>query len=183
MPMPMPSILSLRTTSFAAGTILVTVVFLQQRNSIATCYRHRRGIWGIARWIWLGDYLPPQLRQSMDELDEVQTLITNSEQELEQIEISIERIRLESVDDDDDDDEITDSTQTKMASRALFQHNPKLRTQIGIFSNTLDTLAASIDSIKSHSDDEVKQRKKQLSNGIVKLMNDLDSIIASLHAR
>jgi hypothetical protein len=121
----------------------------------------------------------------MDELDEVQTLMAKSEQELEQIEISIERIRLESVDydDDDDDDEITDSTQTEMASRSLFQHNPKLRTQIGMFSNTLDTLAASIDSIKSHSDDEVKQRKKQVSNGIVKLMNDLDSIIASLNAR
>lgn len=177
--------ISPRTASFAAGAILVTSVLLHERKNIATCYRRRRGIRGIARWIWLGDHLPPKLRQSMDELDEIQERMTKSEQELEKIEISVERIRLESIDVDNDDDGDSDiilnSTRTEMQSSSLiFQQCPELRTQIGIFSSTLDKIAASIDAVKSHSDDEVKKRKKQLSNGIVKLMNDLDSIITSI---
>lgn len=172
-------IISLRTASFTAGTILVTGILLHQRKSITTCYRRRRGIGGIARWIWLGDYLPPQLRQSMDALDEVEILMAKSEQELEQIEVSVERIRLESV-----DDEIMNSTPSEdTENSSIFQQNPELRTQIGIFSNNLDKLAAKIDSIKSHSDEEVKQRKKCMSNGIVKLMNDLDTMIASFDSR
>ena len=150
-----------------------------------TCYQRRRGIGGISRWIWLGDYLPPQVRQSMDELDEAQEVLENSQKELELLEISIQRIQLESVDDNGDDEIIImNSTRTETESNSLlFQHNPALRTRIGMFSNSLDHLAASIDSIKSHSDHEVKQRKKKLSNGIVNLMNDLDSLIAPFDAR
>jgi len=114
----------------------------------------------------------------MDELDGVEILMAKSVQELEQIEVSVERIRLESV-----DDEIMNSTPSDMENSSIFQQNPELRTQIGIFSNNLDKLAAKIDSIKSHSDEEVKQRKKCMSNGIVKLMNDLDTMIASFDSR
>ena len=63
----------------------------------------------------------------------------------------------------------------------LFHQYPQLRTKIGVFSNKLDTLAASIDSIQSHSDEEVKRRKKQLSNTIVEFMSELDRTIASLN--
>ncbi len=120
----------------------------------------------------------------MDELDEAQKLLEKSQEEFELLEISVERMRLESVDYDDVDDIIMNSTQTETENTSsLFQHNPVVRTQIGIFSNNLDQLAALIDSLKSHSDHEVKQRKKMLSNGIVKLMNDLDSLIAPFDAR
>ena len=60
-----------------------------------------------------------------------------------------------------------------------FERDPKLRTRIGLYSNTLDKLASSIDSVMSHNDEEVKGRKKSLSNNIVKLMDELDKLISS----
>lgn len=145
---------------------------------------------GIARLIWLGDFLPPQLRISMDKLDEIEALMLKSQQELEQIEISVERIRLESVDDDRTmtysdaaAGTAASSEETTDIQISVFRQKPELRTQIGVYSYKLDTLAASIDSVKSHSDDEVKRRKKQISNGIVKLMNDLDTIIVSFNLK
>jgi hypothetical protein len=57
--------------------------------------------------------------------------------------------------------------------------DPKYRTRIALYSNTLDTLASSIDSILSYNDDDVKRRKKLLSNTIVMLMDDLDKLLSS----
>jgi hypothetical protein len=57
--------------------------------------------------------------------------------------------------------------------------DPKYRTRIALYSNTLDTLASSIDSIMTYNDDDVKRRKKLLSNTIVRLMDDLDKLLSS----
>lgn len=140
---------------------------------------------GFLRLLWIGDHLPPHLRQSMDTLDNVEEKMGKSGEQLEQIEILVERARLESVDgsntssSDADEDEMNSDEVKKQ----IFQHNPEMRMKIGIFSNKLDTLAASIDSVKSHSDTEVKQRKKHLSTRIVELMNELDRMIASLNLK
>ena len=179
------------TVVAAGGAILVTAGLMlllqhQRRNFVSEFYRRHRGMSGLLRYAWLGDHLPPQIRQSMNDLDHAEKLMVESEEELEQIEILIERARLESVDDG--------STATAASSPAagaakddesrkqsLFQQDPKLRTRIGLYSNTLDKLASSVDSVKSHSDEEVKRRKKTLSNNIVELMNELDRMISTFH--
>ena len=196
----MSSPLSLKSASVAAATVLTTTLLFYNHKTIQTYYKEYRGYKGLLRYIWVGDYLPPKLRQSMDKLDQVEIRITKSDEQLEQIEILIERTRLESVDagstttknnatskSDEGASSIHQQsineekiTQEELTNR-LFQQYPKLRTKIGIFSNKLDTLAACIDDIKSHSDDEVKARKKYLSNRIVELMNGLDGMIASLN--
>lgn len=193
----MSSPLSLKSASVAAATILTTTLLIYKHKTIKTYYKEHRGYKGLLRYIWVGDYLPPKLRQSMDKLDQVEIRITKSDEQLEQIEVLIERARLESVDGsttnigtrDDEGTSIQQKqsqsindkiTQEELTNR-LFQQYPKLRTKIGIFSNKLDTLAACIDDIKSHSDDEVKTRKKYLSNRIVELMNGLDGMIATLN--
>jgi len=177
----------LKTTSIVAATatILTSGLLLFNRAAIKEYYRSRRGTKGIIRYIWLGDYLEPHLRQSMNELDKVEVRIDKSDRQLEEIEILIERARLESVDGSTTPLSISQQTQNEKTTQEeltnrLFQQYPKLRTQIGIFSNKLDTLAACIDDIQSHADDEVKTRKKGLSNRIVDLMNGLDTMIASL---
>lgn len=176
----MPPSQPLKTTSVvaAATTILTSGLFLYNRAAIKEHYRSHRGYQGIMRYIWLGDYLEPHLRQSMNELDKVEVRIDKSDRQLEEIEILIERARLESV---DGSRTISPekATQEELTNR-LFQQYPKLRTQIGIFSNKLDTLAACIDGIQSHNDDEVKIRKKGLSNRIVELMIGLDTMITTL---
>mmetsp|Transcript_3704 Transcript_3704/g.8107 ORF Transcript_3704/g.8107 Transcript_3704/m.8107 type:complete len:191 (-) Transcript_3704:113-685(-) len=174
---------SLRSATAAAAAILATGILLHQRNALTSYYRRNRGMPGLLRLVWVGDCLPPHLRQSMDDLDKVEDRMCKSEDQLEQIEILVERARLESV-----DGSSSATSQTPAADvnsdelkAQLFQQNPELRTRIGIFSNKLDTLAAIIDSIKSHSDEEVKRRKKQYSNRIVELMDELDRMIASLN--
>ena len=182
---------SFKTASIATATILSTALLLYQKDTIKAFYTKHRGYKGILQLIWVGDYLPPKLRKSMNELDKVEVRIVKSDQQLEQIEVLIERARLESVDGstkltprmkngNNNPQPQAQISQEELTNR-LFQQYPQLRTKIGIFSNKLDTLAACIDDIKSHSDDEVKSRKKALSNRIVALMNSLDGMIATLN--
>jgi len=183
---------SIKTASIATATILSTALLIYQKDTIKASYTKHRGYKGILQLIWVGDYLPPKLRKSMNELDKVEVRIVKSDQQLEQIEVLIEKARLESVDgstkltprmkngNSSKPQPQAQVSQEELTNR-LFQQYPQLRTKIGIFSNKLDTLAACIDDIKSHSDEEVKSRKKALSNRIVALMNGLDDMIATLN--
>ncbi len=137
----------------------------------------------------MGDHLPPEIRISMNDLDDVERRMDKSQEELETIEISIESARLESLDDGTTMDTAgacglaTDASKDvheSMERSILFQQDPTLRTRIGLLSYTLDTLASTIDSVESHSDEEVKKRKKALSNKIVEMMNELDRMISTL---
>lgn len=148
---------------------------------------------GLLRCAWLGDHLPPEIRTSMNELDDVEERMKKSREMLENIEISIEwaRLEMESV----DDGTTTATTAAERATPAtdrskvdesitmrslLFQRDPKWRTRIGTYSNTLDMLASNLDAVKSHSDVEVRERKKALSNEIVRLMNELDRLVGTI---
>ena len=129
----------------------------------------------------------------MDELDTVDERMAMAEVQLESIEILVERTLLESVDGGGYDNNTSDdasSAQNKNTNeirnnddvqKQLFQQHPELKKDIALFSNLLDKLAASVDGINSHSDGEVKRRKKQLSNKIVCLMNEMDRMLASLN--
>ena len=140
----------------------------------------------MLRYIWVGDYLPPHIREAMDKLDTVGKRMIEAEMKLEEIEILIGRVELESVDgprqeqnySNDASDTVDDKEELK---KQLFQRYPELRTKIGLFSTSLDKLAYTIDSINSHRDADVKTRKKQLSNKIVELMNSLDRMVSSLN--
>ena len=185
--MPSPS---LKSATAAAAVVITTGVLIHQRNTITSSYHQHRGIDGILRLLWEGDHLPPHLRQSMDQLEKIEGRMIKSETQLEHIEVLVEKARLDSVDgstatadadDNNKEDKDKDTLSAEEVKASLFQSNPELRTRIGIFSNKLDTIAAQIDDVKSHSDEEVKQKKKQLSNRIVQLMNEMDGMIASLN--
>lgn len=141
----------------------------------------------MLRYIWIGDFLPPHIREAMDKLDNVSERMIKAELQLEEIEILIGRVELESVDGpkllpEQDSNNAADTVDNKEDfKKQLFQRYPELRTKIGLFSSSLDKLAYTIDSINSHRDADVKTRKKQLSNKIVELMNTLDSMVSSLN--
>ncbi|ACI64553.1 predicted protein [Thalassiosira pseudonana CCMP1335] len=172
------SSLSAKTTASIASAVILTGVLIHQRCNITRCYNDYRGMQGMLRYIWVGDYLPPSIRQSMDELDKVGQGLLSADDQLDLIETKVQRAQLESVDGPTDggSDNNGDDLQ-----KQIFQQNPELRKDIGVFSSRLDRLAATIDSVKSHSDEEVKRRKKQMSNKIVTLMTELDRLIASLN--
>jgi len=143
----------------------------------------------MLRYIWIGDFLPPHIREAMEKLDNVDKRMGEAEIQLEEIEILIERVKLDSVDgprvlpeeEQDMNNKYDVSKNKDEFQKQLFLLYPELRTKIGLFSSKLDKLAYTIDSINSHQDSEVKTRKKKLSNNIVALMNSLDRMVSSLN--
>eukprot|EP00577_Skeletonema_sp_RCC1716_P026783 CAMPEP_0113423178 /NCGR_PEP_ID=MMETSP0013_2-20120614/28875_1 /TAXON_ID=2843 ORGANISM="Skeletonema costatum, Strain 1716" /NCGR_SAMPLE_ID=MMETSP0013_2 /ASSEMBLY_ACC=CAM_ASM_000158 /LENGTH=189 /DNA_ID=CAMNT_0000311011 /DNA_START=11 /DNA_END=580 /DNA_ORIENTATION=- /assembly_acc=CAM_ASM_000158 len=178
------SLPSIKSATTATAVILLTGMIIQQRQVIKNTYRSCRGMEGLLRYVWIGDFLPPHIREAMDKLDNVNERMVEAETKLEEIEILIERVELESVDgprrlpEEQDQDTVDNKEEFK---KQLFQRYPELRTKIGLFSSSLDKLAYTIDSINSHRDADVKTRKKQLSNKIVELMNSLDRMVSSLN--
>lgn len=158
----------------ASSALLLLVPIIINRRNIEAFYHNHRGISGLLRYIWVGDYLPLNIRQSMNALDDVKRMMMDSTKEMEQIGIII-------------DDQQTmqqhhegRNPQSSLLYSSSFERvHPKLRTRIALYSYTLDTLASSIDSIMSYNDDDVKSRKKSLSNTIVQLMDDLDKLLSS----
>ena len=82
---------------------------------------------------------------------------------LEQVEISIETARLNSVDGSDDQ---------------ILEQYPQIKKDLSMVSYRLDKVAAEVDSVQSHGNVEVKRRKKYLSNKLVCMMERADSLIA-----
>ncbi|KAL3799746.1 hypothetical protein HJC23_010396 [Cyclotella cryptica] len=169
----------MKSTTAIATAVIVTGTLIYKRNAIFSYCNGYRGIQGFFRYIWIGDYLPPPIRKSVDELDELDELVNKCEPQLDHIETLVQRALLDSV-----DGPISISNEfvgsREELQKQIFQQNPELRKDIGMFSSRLDRLAARIDSVMSHSDEEVKRRKKQLSSKIVLLMTELDKIITTL---
>jgi hypothetical protein len=180
---------SIKSATAATAVILFTGMIIQQRQMITTTYRNFRGMEGMLRYIWIGDFLPPHIREAMEKLDNVDKRMGEAEIQLEEIEILIERVKLDSVDgprvlpeeEQDMNNKYDVSKNKDEFQKQLFLLYPELRTKIGLFSSKLDKLAYTIDSINSHQDSEVKTRKKKLSNNIVALMNSLDRMVSSLN--
>jgi ElaB/YqjD/DUF883 family membrane-anchored ribosome-binding protein len=112
----------------------------------------------------------------MNELDIVQQRLLDCATEMEQIISSMNVI----IDDNQQPQQHEGRNPQSRLQSSLYEHvDPKYRTRIALYSNTLDKLASMIDSILSYNDDDVKRRKKLLSNTIVMLMDDLDKLLSS----
>jgi uncharacterized protein (DUF3084 family) len=176
------SISTFKSTAAITTSVVFTGIILCHRNVISNWYNKYRGIQGIVWYIWIGDYLPPDIRKAMGQLDSINEDMNDCESQLEGIEISVQRAVLDSVDGPAvSSDEIMDGSSNEELQIQTFQQNPELRKDIGFLSTRLDKLAAQIDSVLSHSDDEVKNRKKELSNKVVGLMDEIDKLIAIFH--
>ena len=178
-------------TSSTILLILPIVIYNRYRHNIKSFYHQHRGISGLLRYIWVGDYLPPNIRQSMNALDDVERRLVESTKEMEHISMSIiiddnqkQQTMQHQFDSEDGNEKTTknrrrvDYQSPQYYTSSFERVDPMLRTRIALYSNTLDTLASMIDSIMSYNDDDVKSRKKSLSNTIVKLMDDLDKLIS-----
>ncbi|KAL3794604.1 hypothetical protein ACHAWO_008333 [Cyclotella atomus] len=179
---------SLKTKAAITTGVLLASFLLYHKSAVSTFCTKHRGFRGLIRYIWIGDHLPPSIRKSVNDLDEICHDMMKCEHQLEQIEIMIQRALLECVDGpttmstDMNDPNKTNTESKDEIQKQIFQQNPELRKDIGFFSTRLDRLAARIDSVLSYLDDEVKMRRKQLSNKVVELMEELDNMIAMLHS-
>jgi len=67
-----------------------------------------------------------------------------------------------------------DGTQKK---HYILSQAPSLSTDLSVLSYSLDKLAADVDTVQSHGDDDVRKRKKDLSKKIVQMMNVVDGFM------
>lgn len=163
------------TIVIIASTTVATLAVLLHRRVIAPNFR---SVHGLLRYCWVGDHLPPDVRKSMDALDDVDEKAEKAEEELERIEEDVERAILDSVDGPRTADAAGGDDE---AQGFVFRQNPRLRTLTGGLSHRLDALAADVDSIRSRNDMEVRSRKKELSRRIVRAMEHMDGVIARCH--
>lgn len=114
------------------------------------------------------DHLPQEIRHAMDELDEIQIQrLPKQERTCERLELSLATASMDSVDGGDQE-------------YASILITPAIRTELGILSDAVDKLVANIDAIDSHGDDNVRGRKKELSQQLVQLMARVDLLIAQV---
>lgn len=125
----------------------------------------------------------------MEELDELEySKLPKQETLLEQLEIEIEVASLNSIDDDDLTQQpytflrqSPDSSTSTGGSTTRVHVTGKIKKDVAMLSSALDNLIASIDSIPSLQSNEIKQRKKQLSNVAVQLLERIDIVISRIH--
>ncbi len=121
----------------------------------------------------------------MEELDELEySKLPKQETLLEQLEIEIEVASLNSIDDDDltqQPSTFLRQSPTSTGSTTRVHVTGKIKKDVAMLSSALDNLIASVDSIPSLQSNEVKQRKKQLSNVAVQLLERIDIVISRIH--
>ena len=140
---------------------------------------HRYGFRGTLRLLWEGDHLPPEIRDALDILNDVeQRLMPKEQHRLEQIEVTIETAKLNSVDGPSGKSSQVEGKEIRDSN--ILEQSPRLKKDLSTLSDRLDKLAAKVDSVRSRNDPQLKNRKKCLSSELVSFADRCDSIISSL---
>lgn len=161
-----------------SSRLTVTTITITTITLVTTCMLgsaiSKYGVTGTLRYIWEGDHLSPESRESVDTLDGVESKIKKQTKKLEKIEIMVEVERLNSVDDGYDNSEETKVPQSKNGTLSI---SSSLAKDVSILSSTLDRIAGEIDSVQSHGDLDIKKRKKEFSKLLVSMMDKVDRIL------
>lgn len=127
---------------------------------------------GTMRYVWEGDPYPPEIRDSIKRLEKVERSI-QKESLLASLEESLARARLDSVDD-----------VSVVVPQWMVAHAPRnLEKDLSKVSHDLDTLAATLDSVPSRGNVDIKLRKKQTSQKVVLMMERVDTLLACYQTR
>lgn len=159
---------SLNSVKYTAAALIGTVSSLFLANLIS-----KYGVQGALRYIWEGDHHPPEIREAIDELDEIEEMqIPKILSKIDKIQVIIQTAYLNSVD-------IDTNTPSTIQKKEILNSLPpqsfsNLKKKIAMASHELDRIAADIDSIRSYGNAELKSQKKNFSSLIVSLMKPVD---------
>lgn len=147
----------------------VTVVALA--SVIGTCVTTKLilsyGFGGLLRLIWEGDHLSPDVREAIDALDDLEKRqLSKRKRELKHLRVKIERAKLDSVDggleNESNDKFLSDKDGHSGSSvNVIMLQFPMLKKDLSLLSHNLDNLVFAIDSVRSHGDSDVKEKKKK----------------------
>lgn len=158
-----------RYLQLAAGTTAVAGLSMAYYYFIGPLVSEY-GVMGALNYIWEGDPYP-NMREQFDALKDVQVKADKQEKVLGKLEEALERSHLDSIDG-------SESSLVLELWKANLPKNMDLRTRLGLLSSDLDELAAKVDGCPSQGAEMLKEKKKQASQRIVKLMERVDVLIA-----
>lgn len=165
--------------SIAVGTSAVVVTAI----SASSCYWmyqfvSKYGWVGAFRYAWQGDPYSPNVRASVDVLDDVERVLPNVECRIEQLEESLARTKLNVIDGGGDNKSSPDYLLLRPVWSQL--HAPRdLQCDLAKIDSTLDKLAGKVDTVYTYTELHLKTSKKALSQVLVRLMERLDVLLAS----
>lgn len=161
------------------ATIVISITAIVV-TSVALKSIAKYGLRGTLNYIWIGDHLTPDIRESTDTLEHIEfKCIPKELKRLNKLEIVISTATLNSVDEGEMKNDEMGMNHEKDTNNAYYMYSqiPSLSKDLGTLSYNLDKLAADVDAVQSHGNDSVKAKKKELSNRIVKMMNTVDDLI------
>ena len=74
-------------------------------------------------------------------------------------------------------DSIGEQPSTHIIRHYILSQVPSLSKDLGMLSYKLDQLAAEVDAVQSHGDEDVKRQKKELSQKLVEMMSSCDGFM------
>lgn len=155
--------------------------------TLATTYLvSKYGVSGTLRYIWEGDHLPSEIRDELEKLESIQSKLRAQKKIINRITVLIETAKLNSVDEIIEREEESpvesdasgdDSSNQDVKRHYILSQVPSLSKDLGMLSYNLDSLAAKVDSVQSHDNEDVKKQKKDLSRKLVDMMKVCDGFM------
>ena len=166
-----------RILAVGTSTLLVTAISL---TSIQWLFRYvsRHGWAGAFRFLWQGDPYTPQVRESVDVLEEVESKMASHEIRIDRLEESLARSRLDTIDGGTESDYFPHRSMIKNIWTRIYAPRD-LRRDLSQLNSMLDRQAAKVDGVATYSEMPLKIRKKRLSQQLVSLMERVDILLSS----
>ena len=162
----------IRGRSVSSIVVTTTAVTLAGAAACSLIWLIRAyGVEGALRYIWDGDPNPEHLRGFLNAFNTAQNSIETHTQTIADLEEALERARQHT---SESGRPASTGSCILEAWRNKMQEKPDLRRILASLSYDLDAVAAMIDQVQS---EELRQRKKRLSQQVVALMNRMDILI------
>ena len=123
---------------------------------------------GVLSYVWEGDPHPPHIRERKHTLKSIAAKLERKEKTLSGMEEGLERASLDSI----------DGAHSRILRKMWEENIPgrDLRKSLALLSHDLDQLAAQIDQVIST--EEIRNKKKEMSNRVVRMMERTDVLIS-----
>ena len=155
------------TTIAATGLLGATTLWF---TYLVHCY----GLDGALRFIWEGDPNPHHIRDQIENLNGAEKALRKHAKTIATLEEGLQRAKLDTIEDS------APSAIIAVWRRNVPENLRDLRMRLALLSTDLDKVAAKIDEVRPPAEggEEVRNRKKQLSSRVVKLMERTDALIS-----
>lgn len=131
------------------------------------------GVTGTLRLIWEGDHRAPHVRDTSDDLDDLEAELVRLATEADDVDVDVRTAFLNEVDSNDGDEASETRTLSALSPASL----SGLKRRVATLDHELDRVTADVDSVRAHDVEELRRRKKRLSTLVVAQMRRVDQFV------